>query len=360
MQQMWSSNWRCCGGAKTRLCLALSLGAILLMVAACSHKGKSGESATAPSPSQTPQQSAGETAGGAAGASAPAPDKPQPVAAEMHNVLFHFSDAAAAHVETLTGELLATGNNPMPVMDDKSSFVVRIKSAHISVSPLALAQVLNTFVFAKPDSPVRDISISIKDQQLHLKGKLHSKGDLPFETVGTPSTTPDGRIRIHSEKVKAFHLPVKGMMNLFGIELASLLGGKIPGIEADKDDLLLDLSKLLPPPHLQGAVTEVHLESDQIVMTIGNGERSAPLEKGNYMAFRGGKIRVGKLVMNDSDLMVLDLDPADPLDWNQDRYREQLVAGYSKTTPTFGLRAYVKDYGKLSRVPKGGVNPAGE
>jgi len=49
---------------------------------------------------------------------------------------------------------------------------------------------------------------------------------------------------------------------------------------------------------------------------------------------------------------VLDLDPADPLDWFQEHYKEQLVAGYSKITPSFGLRAYVKDFAKLSRGGK--------
>ena len=325
--------------------LALCLAAVIFLAAACSHKTANPPDSAASQPA-TP--------------AAPPPPKSETVQTEMRNVLFHISDTAGAHIEYLTGEVLATGDNLMPVMDDKSSFSVRIKSARISVSPWAMAQVLNSYTFAKPDSPVKDVSIAINDNQLHLKGKLHDKGDLPFETVGTPSVTPDGRIRMHSEKVKAFHLPVKGMMNLFGIELASVLGGKIPGIEADKDDLILDLSKLLPPPHLQGAVTEVHLETDQIVMTFGNGERAAPLDKGNYMAFHGGKVRIGKLVMNDSDLMVLDLDPADPLDWSQDHYRDQLVAGYSKITPAFGLRAYVKDFAKLSRVPKSGATPAAQ
>jgi hypothetical protein len=52
---------------------------------------------------------------------------------------------------------------------------------------------------------------------------------------------------------------------------------------------------------------------------------------------------------------VLDLDPGDALDWNQDRYREQLAAGYSKITPNFGLRAYVKDYAKLPRASRHGA-----
>jgi hypothetical protein len=333
------------GALRYDLSLALGLAAVIFLAAACSHKAANPPESAASQP--------------AAPAPPPAP-KFEPVQTEMRNVLFHCSDTAGAHIEFLTGELLATGDNLMPVMDDKTSFSVRIKSAHISVSPWAMAQVLNSTTFAKPDSPVKDVTISIKDNQLHLKGKLHSKGDLPFETVGTPSATSDGRIRMHSEKVKAFHVPVKGIMNLFGIELAGMLGGKIPGIEADKDDLILDLNKLLPAPHFQGAVTDVHLETDQIVMTFGSGERAAPLDKGNYIAFRGGKIRIGKLVMNDSDLMVLDLDPADPLDWSQDHYREQLIAGYSKATAALGVRAYVKDYAKLSRAPKGGVVPAAQ
>ena len=51
--------------------------------------------------------------------------------------------------------------------------------------------------------------------------------------------------------------------------------------------------------------------------------------------------------MEQTDLTVLDLNPADTLDWDQDHYKDQLVAGYSKITPSFGLRAYAKDYSKL-------------
>jgi hypothetical protein len=51
--------------------------------------------------------------------------------------------------------------------------------------------------------------------------------------------------------------------------------------------------------------------------------------------------------MENTDLTVLNQDSDDPIDWNQDHYREQLVAGYSKITPKFGLRAYARDFAKL-------------
>ncbi len=55
--------------------------------------------------------------------------------------------------------------------------------------------------------------------------------------------------------------------------------------------------------------------------------------------------------MESADLTVLNLDSGDALDWSQDHYRDQLVAGYSKVTPNFGLRAYAKDFSKLPHAP---------
>jgi hypothetical protein len=78
------------------------------------------------------------------------------------------------------------------------------------------------------------------------------------------------------------------------------------------------------------------------------------------MAFAESSVRFGSMVMEPTDLMVLDLDEAATLDWNQDHYKEQLVAGYSKITPSFGLRAYVKDYSKLGRGVAKETRPAGE
>jgi hypothetical protein len=122
-------------------------------------------------------------------------------------------------------------------------------------------------------------------------------------------------------------------------------------MDTDKNDLLMDLGKLLPPPHIHGKVTSVVIEPNAIVTIFGNGVAPSPAleEHGNYMAFRGNTVRFGKLTMENTDLTLLDLDPADPLDWNQDRYKDQLTAGYSKIDSKFGLRAYVKDFAKLAR-----------
>jgi hypothetical protein len=62
-------------------------------------------------------------------------------------------------------------------------------------------------------------------------------------------------------------------------------------------------------------------------------------------------LRFGKLTMDDTDMRLIDADPADPFDFFPDHYEDQLVAGYSKTTATGGLLVYMPDYGKISKPP---------
>lgn len=285
-------------------------------------------------------------------------DSSKSVQAEMHNVQFHFTDTAFARIDTLSGELMPTGKYEMPVFDDKRSFEVRVRDARIAITPKALAEIMNKFVFAKPDAPLKEVTVSIENDKLAIRGKLNGERMIPFQTVGRLGATPDGRISVHTVKMKALHVPVKGMMDLFGIDLEKVLNtSKIEGLEVDKDDLLMDLGKLLPPPHMIGKVTAARLENGTIVTIIGNPGKAATAsaslptaqEKTNYMAFKGNRVRFGKLLMEDCDLTILDIDPGGPLDWNQDKYKEQLVAGYSKLEPNLALRAYVKDFSKLPR-----------
>jgi len=297
-------------------------------------------------------------------AAAEAPQEDRGVKTEMRNVRFHLTAIAAAHLIIVSGELWPTGKNEMVVFDDKTSFEVRVANGTISITPEALADIMNNYVFARNDAPLKALTVTIDDDRLIIKGKLHSRGDIPFATVGRLSLNSDGRIRVRTEKITALKVPVKSLMGLFGVELAAVVNtSKIDGIDTDKNDLLMDLGKLLPPPHIRGKLTGVRLEKNAIVTTFGDGGKSLPepKEQGSFMAFSGGRVRFGTLLMEPTDLTVLDIDPTSTLDWDQDHYKQQLEAGYSKITSTFGLRAYAKDFSKLGRIPvKSTEVPAGK
>lgn len=268
----------------------------------------------------------------------------------MKNVMYHYTGPIAVHVVQLQGELLPKKSGEIPVFDDKNSFTLALSSAEISISCDALARVLNQNVLSASNSPIKDLTIESRNNQLVIKGKLPQKGDVSFETTGVLTVEGDGRIRLHTEHLKAAHLPVKGLLDLLGVDITGMINTKkIEGISADKDDLILNPEQILPPPHIQGRVTAVRLQGNDIVQVFGKapGQSVAANQTGNYLAFRHGDLRFGRLTMRDSDLIMIDMDPRDPFDFYLDHYQDQLVAGYTKSTPAFGLRAYARDYDKL-------------
>jgi hypothetical protein len=270
----------------------------------------------------------------------------------MKNVVYHFSDEIAVHIVSVQGVLVPTRPPQIVVFDDKTSFLLNLDHAEIAMSCDSLAHALNDRVFAAADAPIKNVSIQSQGNSLIVKGKLHQKGNVAFESIGTLSATADGRVRLHAEKVKAAHLPVKGLMDLLGIDIADLINAKkVHGVAVEKDDLLLDPAEILPPPRIRGKVTAVRIQGNEIVQIFGTLQPAnfASAISGNYMAYRDNELRFGKLTMHDTDMILLDMDPQDPFDFYLDHYKDQLVAGYSKTTTTFGLRVYMRDYNKLRK-----------
>jgi hypothetical protein len=275
------------------------------------------------------------------------------VRAEMHNVLYHFTDSISVHIAQLEGELVPTQANGLPIFDNPNSFTLAIQSARISVNTDALASVLNQYAFSAADAPLKGIRVATQGNRIKIRGRLHSKGDVPFESEGSLSVTPQGEIRVHTEKIKAAHLPVKGLMDLLGETISKLIDTrKVRGVRVQGDDLFLAPSELFPPPHIQGRLSSIVIQGNEIVQEYGSTSSRSANVSGNYMAYRGAQLRFGKLTMSNTDLILLDLDPQDPFDFYLDHYKDQLVAGYTKITHSFGLRTYFRDYNKLTRKQK--------
>ena len=275
------------------------------------------------------------------------------VQVQMRNVTYHFTDSLSAHIKMLRGEAVPTGKNDFPILDDKDSYVIRVTSAEMTITADSLGKVLDSYVFATHGSPLKDVSMSVDKGRLKIKGKLHDKGDVPFETSGSLSPTSDGKIRLHTEKIRALHLPMKGLMDAFGLDLAGLIkSGKMPGIAADGDDLIMDLGLVLPPPHIQGSITAIRIEGQDLVEVIGSPAQTQlkHVAAANYMAYWGNQLRFGKLTMADADMILIDMNPEDPFDFDLDHYKDQLVPGYSKITASFGLRVFMKDLDKVQRA----------
>jgi hypothetical protein len=305
----------------------------------------------------------GQSAGAQGGAQASNATASAPVKTQMRNVDFHFTDHIVAHITSLDGTMFPIGGN-MPVFDDKNSFGLDIDSADITITMAALASDMNEFVFAVPGSPIKDLKIKTEDGKLVLSGLLVKKGGVPFETTSSVSLTPEGTIRLHTEKVKALHLPVKGLMDMLGLDTADLINTKkIPGVATDKDDLILDPQKILPPPEMRGHVIAVRVIDGAMGLTFGTPGQPVQHPRAtnvcggrNFLSFHGGPIRFGKLEMDQSDMELSNIGTAASFDFSLDGYKDQLVAGYSKVTQRGGLCVHMPEYYSLKRPTAPAVN----
>ena len=224
---------------------------------------------------------------------------------EMVNVNLHLDSRLILRIRYLVGKFLPTRKGCPPTFDDKLSYIVAIDSGEVGISMASMAYAVNTYVFGEPDAPLKNLQLCVEGSQIEQKGTLKKGIGIPFEMVGDISVTTDGRIRIHPTQMKAAHLPLKGILRLFKLDMATLINTrKTRGVSVEEnDDIILDPSQMLPPPKMRGRVSSVRIQGDEIIQTFGKGTDSAMRQsRSNYIAYRGGALRFGRLTMDNADM----------------------------------------------------------
>jgi hypothetical protein len=287
-------------------------------------------------------------------ASPTAPDTPIHCGIEMRNVALHVAEGVVLDVRSLDGEFVSRKTGEPPVFDDPESYTLRIRAADLAMDSTSLTNLLQQALKAHP-SPLRDVRVTIENGELHARGTLQKGVPVPFSMTATVSAAADGAMRLHAKQLTAVGVPVKGLLDLVGLQMDTLL--KMPpgsGMRADGDDLLMDTAAILPPPRTEGRLQRVAVLGNHLTMQMtGPGAPPArpptlPLPSArNYLYFFGGSIRFGKLTMSDADMQIIDADPRNPFDFFPAHYALQLVAGYSRNTPRKGLQVFMPDYSRL-------------
>jgi hypothetical protein len=285
------------------------------------------------------------------------------VAVQMRHVDFHIDSSTVLKIEYLRGELQPTSPDHAPYFDDKNSFRLNIDTARIAVTPASLGNLLNHFTFAYPGSPLKNLTITIEKGQLRQRGTMRG---ISFNMLGDVTLNPAGELRIHPTSMKAVGIGVGGLMKFLGLHLEKLIklrGDR--GVRIEKDDFYLSPAKLLPPPTVQGRVGKVEVNDSEVVQVFEptSGKKAEPLiipdpKAENYMFYRGGTLRFGKLTMHDTDLLIRDAEPQDPFDFFLEQYNAQLVAGYSRNTPDHGLIVVMQDWKRTPELKTEGTEKA--
>ena len=270
------------------------------------------------------------------------------VGIEMRNVRLHVTADAILDVAWLRGRLRSKSAQP-PIFDDQQSFAMEIDDGEMAIDAPSLSALVNR-AFDYKGAALSNLRVGFEDGRLMQRGTLKKGVSVPFSIAAAVAATPEGLLNVHPVKVKTAGIPTAKLMSLFGVELDDILKSRPDrGITFRDNDLFLDVGRMLPAPATRGKLTKALVRGDRLVQVFGRGAAAAAAGRGNYIWFRGGTIRFGKLTMSDADLKLVDSDPKDPFDFYSARYNQQLVAGYSKNTPDHALRTYMPDFNDLQQ-----------
>lgn len=216
---------------------------------------------------------------------------------QMRKVNFRLTPDIVLEVRTLRGQLERTHPEVPVTFDDSTSFRVRIDTAEVAMTTASLTALMNSYVLAYDGAPIKKVTVSIHGDRLIQKGTIHKGVDLPFEIEGSLSATEDGNIRVHADKIKSAHIPVEGLLQVFGEDLAKLVNQNAGrGMRIEGDDIILIPNALTPPPHLEGRVTRVNIANGKIVQFFDSGRHptalAPPFPSAAYIYNRGGILRV--------------------------------------------------------------------
>jgi len=276
---------------------------------------------------------------------------------EMRNVDLHIDERQVMHMRVLRGQVIPVTPGATAFLDDPKSFHVRVTNGVVALSGDAIGALLNEIAFNYPDAPIKHLRVRIEKGQLVQKGTLHKGVDIPFEMWATPVLANDGKLKLHPDKLHIFSVNGLTLMHALGLHLDKMMDlRKARGVTVDGDDLFVDPLQLIPPPTVEGRLSAVRIQDSLLVQefmrtpddTIFGTYVRPDSGSHNFVYFRGGQLRFGKLTMQDTDLLINDDDERDPLDLYLTRYNKQLAAGHTKNLPNFGLRTWLVDYRRVA------------
>jgi hypothetical protein len=281
----------------------------------------------------------------------------EPTTVYAHNLELRKGPQFRVYVRWLRGEMIPTSPRRVPSLDDEESFVFHIDRGLIHANLGDIENYLNSNM--APKSPLKNMKLTGEGQQMKLSGRLHKLlVPLPVEVLGTLSPATNGRVHLQVTKINVLKVPVKGLLGGFKVEIDDIVGKEpATGVEVKDNDIYLDTTKLLPPPHIQGQISSITIGRPDVAVTYGSTELDdeAKLAKWhNFLRLRGGSVGMGKLTMHDADLTLIDASDDTWFDLDLANYQEQLVKGYSRMTPEKGLEMFMPDVGK--GMPPGSVS----
>ncbi len=216
-----------------------------------------------------------------------------------HNLMLRTGPNFRVYVRWLRGAFVQTKKNETPSFDNPDSFFLDIHDGVLRANIGDIAHYLNAGGLG--NSPLKNVTLWGAGPEINLKGTLHKIVPLPVQITGKLAVAPGNRIRLHVTKIDVLKIPFKALLGVLHVTVADLVSSSnIPGLQISGNDILLDTQTLLPPPHIRGELTMVHIVNPDLEEVFGSTEADlARVEQWrNFLRLKGGSLDFGKLTMH--------------------------------------------------------------
>jgi hypothetical protein len=271
-------------------------------------------------------------------------DDASPVTLWAHNIRLRKGPRFRVYILWIRGEMLRTNPRVVPSLDASESFIFNIQKGVIHANIEDITVYLNAV--SAPDAPLKQITVQPDGEQLKVHGVVKKIVPFPVEIIGALSPLSNGDVRFHITKISLLKIPVKGLLSALHIQVSDIVNTThTPGIQISDNDIIFDTSRLLPPPHIRGQITSIHIDPPDIEVVYGNARNDEVklAQWHNFLRLSGGTINFGKLTMHQADLTMIDVNDTPWFGLDLANYQAQLTKGYARITPASGVEAYMPD-----------------
>jgi hypothetical protein len=276
----------------------------------------------------------------------------------LQNVRFKWSDRV--YIDTADMAVRAVPIQGTVVdFDDLNSFVFLVQKSEVVIRPDVLEGMLNESVFNYPESKLRDLSVSITDDDgqraLRVTGKLKVMFWVPFKMNAHLSVdTKTNTLVMEGHDVKAMGiLPASRLLRLEPFQLEHLIS--LPpnrSLMIDDNRMMIKPFGLFPPPRINGKIVSVAIEDKVIRLRFAGDAIAAPAAAGkNYVYIKGGTSQFGSFRMLQTDILIRDQNPDDLFVFSLLHYADMIPKSRIELDNTKSARITMPDF----QEPAGGT-----
>ncbi|HMI32278.1 MAG TPA: hypothetical protein VK527_11130 [Candidatus Limnocylindrales bacterium] len=269
----------------------------------------------------------------------------------MQNVRFKWSDKV--YIDTGNIAVRAVPIHGSIVnFDDLSSFHLTMQQSVVQIRPEVLEGMFNESVFNYPESKLRTLKVALtesdKQRVVRVKGSVNLGVWISFEmTTHLSVDTKTNTLVLDVDHLKVLGvLPVSKLIKWKPFRLENIIS--LPpnkSLIVDGNRMMVKPFGLFPPPRVDGTMSSVTVDDKEIRLAFAGRPIPAPESSAkNYVYLKGGTSQFGNFRMLNTDILILDQDPADPFVFSLVHYADMVPRSKIEVHDTKSARVTMPDF----------------